>query len=964
MKIRRLHIGDFGIIRNQTLDDLGQGLVVIGGPNRAGKTSFMQVLRYLGYGFPRGANLPPATHEYHVEATIGLESDVWDLRLQGHGNPRVTGTGGGTIPAAELFGDLDMFTYHQLFTISLDELRLLPEGVSSGEQSKLQSVLLGAGLADVARIPAIIKELEAAAYKIGAKHGNPSVAMFKPYHAAIKEGIKERDEALGRIDEYRGKVEELEITKTALERVERELASSRQQLTRLEILLHNYGDYQRWLELDGLLSDPAAQALLHNYPEGLLDEAESLQQTYRIALDEYGDRLLDLEHEMASTDLVDATVQGWQESLLAKSSEIELTVRNLSGIGTRVEAFERKSLAQQIELRGIQVDMDAVDETWQGNLGVIDEIAKKVDKDQLARTVKDHELHSHALSICQQLQQLTSSDSAKQLRIYWMMATITMVFGVIIGLSQPIFGVGLVVVGAVGLGLYLVYRAADAESRVDARNLKNQLIDVGRQMGLAFDGEDIDRHIEILNRRLETVTAQLEDYRVILDLGEAAEIERYGVMLEAVQKLQERIRVLRREKDELHYDLDRLSPALARVYDLASDLGYLIPPPQPTTGYFNQLAMAVEQISASLQIAKTVELADRNLSNVEQQIRSLSKDWHGLEQVAVAGDDGVNLLTWLQQAMEAGEQHAVYRRAAAEWQALKQRMVHSLGRREMTALQAFADEVAVSEESYENGPTQVDDWVGLLGVLYGDYFTRSDLEEALTMAEQAIIDLGKQSEELALAKDELCREIESLDTDQTLAKAERKIDEARRSLEPLAFDYSVNRVAALLLDTLHKQFIEEVQDELLAGASRILRKMTDGDYQEIVPLEEITEAGFQVAGAGGDKLLPGALSRATTEQLFLAVRLGRIQEIQPPLPVILDDCLVNFDTRHSYQAIRGIRGLAERHQVFVLTCHPALVEMIHETGAEDTQYWQLDRGAFSLSSGLRLAEHLARGPRV
>ena len=48
MKIRRLHIGDFGIIRNQTLDDLGQGLVVIGGPNRAGKTSFMQVLRYLG----------------------------------------------------------------------------------------------------------------------------------------------------------------------------------------------------------------------------------------------------------------------------------------------------------------------------------------------------------------------------------------------------------------------------------------------------------------------------------------------------------------------------------------------------------------------------------------------------------------------------------------------------------------------------------------------------------------------------------------------------------------------------------------------------------------------------------------------------------------------------------------------------------------------------------------------------
>ena len=45
---------------NQTLDELGTELVVIGGPNRAGKTTFLQVLRYLGYGFPlRGQPLPP-----------------------------------------------------------------------------------------------------------------------------------------------------------------------------------------------------------------------------------------------------------------------------------------------------------------------------------------------------------------------------------------------------------------------------------------------------------------------------------------------------------------------------------------------------------------------------------------------------------------------------------------------------------------------------------------------------------------------------------------------------------------------------------------------------------------------------------------------------------------------------------------------------------------------------------------
>ncbi len=60
IKIQRLHIRDFGILRDQTLEPLHPGLVVIGGLNRAGgKSTLMHVLRCLGYGFPRGGNLPP-----------------------------------------------------------------------------------------------------------------------------------------------------------------------------------------------------------------------------------------------------------------------------------------------------------------------------------------------------------------------------------------------------------------------------------------------------------------------------------------------------------------------------------------------------------------------------------------------------------------------------------------------------------------------------------------------------------------------------------------------------------------------------------------------------------------------------------------------------------------------------------------------------------------------------------------
>mgnify|MGYP001409752486 CR=1 FL=1 len=63
MKIRRLFIKDFGIFHNELLEDIAPGLVVIGGHNRAGKTTFLELLRYLPFGFPRKKknSLQPAT---------------------------------------------------------------------------------------------------------------------------------------------------------------------------------------------------------------------------------------------------------------------------------------------------------------------------------------------------------------------------------------------------------------------------------------------------------------------------------------------------------------------------------------------------------------------------------------------------------------------------------------------------------------------------------------------------------------------------------------------------------------------------------------------------------------------------------------------------------------------------------------------------------------------------------------
>jgi uncharacterized protein YhaN len=67
------------------------------------------------------------------------------------------------------------------------------------------------------------------------------------------------------------------------------------------------------------------------------------------------------------------------------------------------------------------------------------------------------------------------------------------------------------------------------------------------------------------------------------------------------------------------------------------------------------------------------------------------------------------------------------------------------------------------------------------------------------------------------------------------------------------------------------------------------------------------------------------LSRGTAEQLYLALRFGFIEEFtgtRDPLPIVMDDILVNFDPGRSTATIKSLIQLSERFQILYFTCHP------------------------------------------
>lgn len=99
---------------------------------------------------------------------------------------------------------------------------------------------------------------------------------------------------------------------------------------------------------------------------------------------------------------------------------------------------------------------------------------------------------------------------------------------------------------------------------------------------------------------------------------------------------------------------------------------------------------------------------------------------------------------------------------------------------------------------------------------------------------------------------------------------------------------------------------------VVQAAERYFTAWTDGRYRRIIaPLGSSIES---VERSDGSRISLAALSRGTSEQLYLALRFGLVERFVETsgesLPIVMDDILVNFDTSS---------GASQRHGLGALT---------------------------------------------
>jgi len=223
-------------------------------------------------------------------------------------------------------------------------------------------------------------------------------------------------------------------------------------------------------------------------------------------------------------------------------------------------------------------------------------------------------------------------------------------------------------------------------------------------------------------------------------------------------------------------------------------------------------------------------------------------------------------------------------------------------------------------------------------------------DAALETADRAVVD-GEVSE--------LRGELERVDTDfraaservgaaeATLAQLDggaraaelgAGVEYRRAELRGLIDQYAVVTLSRALLERQVARFQERHQPRMLEELSSLFAALTEGRYTRVYPRYD-DEGTFVAVRADGVEVTPDAMSTGTREQLWLAVRLAYVRQYcdaSEPLPLILDDPLVNFDAKRARATLAVLADFARRSQVLMLTCHAHLVELARDVAAPAT----------------------------
>lgn len=208
---------------------------------------------------------------------------------------------------------------------------------------------------------------------------------------------------------------------------------------------------------------------------------------------------------------------------------------------------------------------------------------------------------------------------------------------------------------------------------------------------------------------------------------------------------------------------------------------------------------------------------------------------------------------------------------------------------------------------------------------------REALPREIEAIRREIEELEASERELSEAIGAERNELKRMDGSARAAEAAEQAQSYLAQIRESAQQYLRLRLASLVLRREIERYREENQGPLLARAGEIFARLTLSSFTRLTSdFNERDEPILVGIRPSGQAVRVEGMSEGTRDQLHLALRLASIEKhlvAAEPLPVVLDDVLINFDDERAAAGLSVLAELSAKTQVLLFTHHKRLVEI-------------------------------------
>ncbi len=893
MQLREIHIDGFGIFANKRIKGLAPGINIIYGKNEFGKTTLLEFIRRILFGFPTKKD---KTNLY-LPVQGGSLGGSLKVVLQNGENlviSRVPGTHGGTVRIStpgevlqgqsvlnHLMGNASKDIFRNVYAFTIDELHDF--NTLNGDEVKNHIYGAGLGLGNVS-LKEIEKEIETYCTQIFRPRGSSQMGELLEKIKVNEQEILLIQKNLPLFDELQEKLGRMLNNKPTVQNFLEDRESGKRTL---ETQVRLYEDTIHFLEAQNKLETLAD---LSQFPENGLKTFESLKQ-------EEKNLALRIEEEQSALQALknnrDALIVN--HDLLRHEESINRLQQSTQSVSSALKDSDRVQIEREDLDFHIAGEIKSIDRAWNEETVMAFELTESENAlvdgfyDSFESLRKDRDLYQDRLESHRRLAAEKMSEGwniPNWLKMFHYGLTAIGVLGMILGgylMNIPLLMVAILLIAG---GVFLfkkIFKEKNSFAKEDLveKNLARQWEQKEKEWNDKFD----EWREWLKERKLDPSIAPIT----------AKNIAKTALQVKATiaqrARLDERIQQMETTCQEARERICSLEPLVKNV-SLNNDLPANI----------EIICQAFDESKANRDRSNHLENQYQDqagkLARLENQLEHISNDLAQFIRSSGAKDS----LDFLHKQSILEDQNFLKEKIAQKREIIQSNV--GLGLHFDKFIKAI--QTAPLEEIKQK-----------LSRL------RVELEELHSDREQLLQDIG-----------ETRNEIEKLSSNNELIAKQTQLEFLKQQLQSLAREWATYKGALVLLDAAKQKFEKTRQPGVIRSAENLFSQITGGNYHRII--KPIDQDDLLIENDRHERKGVLEMSRGTRQQLYLAMRFGLINEYEThaePLPAVMDDVFVNFDDERDERIIKILSQFSKQRQVIVFTCHQRSLEAYKNIGA-------------------------------